>query len=296
MTALLVVLAAGILVLRPDARQYVSFRLSDQIGAPADAEALEPFPSDDAPAVRLAVAGDVGTGGDEERRTADAMDALEEERPYDALLLLGDNVYPDGDPAELDRAVFDPFAGVLDDGTELLAVLGNHDVENGHGDDHAAAIGMPSRWYATRIDDVLIVALDSTRPDDPDQLAWLEQTLATSEATWTIATMHHPPYSGGYHGSSTGVRDAFAPLFERHGVQLVLAGHDHDYQRSQAIDGTTYVVSGAAAKTRPAGRADFTEVAWSTYHFVDLAVWPDRLSLRAINQQGQVFDAVSLSP
>ena len=73
--AVLVVLAAGILVLRPDARQYLSFQLSDQIGAPANAEVLEPFPADDAPLVRLAVAGDVGTGGDEEQRTADAMDA-----------------------------------------------------------------------------------------------------------------------------------------------------------------------------------------------------------------------------
>ncbi|MFA9565415.1 MAG: metallophosphoesterase [Acidimicrobiales bacterium] len=296
MAAVLVVLAAGILVVRPDARQYVSFQLSDKVGAPAHAEALEPFAPDDAPLVRLAVAGDVGTGGDAERRTADAMDALEDERPYDALLLLGDNVYPDGDPDQLDRAVFEPFAGVLDDDTQLLAVLGNHDVEDGNGDEHAAAIGMPARWYATEIGDVLILALDSTRPDDPDQLVWLEETLAASDATWTIATMHHPPYSSGYHGSNLGVRDAFAPLFETYGVQLVLAGHDHDYQRSQTIDGVTYMVSGAAAKTRSTSRADFTEAAWSTYHFVDLAVWPDRLELRAVDQQGQVFDSVSLNP
>jgi 3',5'-cyclic AMP phosphodiesterase CpdA len=292
----LVVLAAGILVVRPDARQYLSFQLGDQIGAPAEAEALAPFPPDDAPLVRLAVAGDVGTGGDEERRTADAMDALEDERRYEALLLLGDNVYPDGDPDQLDRAVFEPFAGVLDDDTQLLAVLGNHDVEDGRGDAHAAAIGMPARWYATEIGDVLVIALDSTRPDDPDQLTWLEQTLAASNATWTIATMHHPPYSGGYHGSSVGVRDAFAPLFETYGVQLVLAGHDHDYQRSQPIDGVTYVVSGGAAKTRPTSRAGFTETAWSTFHFVDLAVWSDRLELRAVDQQGQVFDSASLTP
>ena len=79
-------------------------------------------------------------------------------------------------------------------------------------------------------------------------------------------------------------------------MQLVLAGHDHDYQRSQTIDGVTYVVSGGAAKTRSTSRADFTETAWSTYHFVDLAVWPDRLELRAIDQHGEVFDSVSLTP
>jgi hypothetical protein len=55
-------------------------------------------------------------------------------------------------------------------------------------------------------------------------------------------------------------------------VQLVLAGHDHDYQRSEPIGAVTYVVSGGAAKLRPANRAEFTEVAWSTHHFVDLLI------------------------
>ena len=92
------------------------------------------------------------------------------------------------------------------------------------------------------------------------------------------------------------VRNAFGPLFERYGVQLVLAGHDHDYQRSQQISGVTYVVSGGAATLRGTERAEFTEVAWSTYHFVDIAVWSNRMELRAINQHGAVFDTFELEP
>ncbi len=246
--------------------------------------------------IRLAVAGDVGTGGDAAYRTAEAMDRREAESEYAALLLLGDNVYPAGDPDQLGRTVFDPFAEVLDGDTRLLAVLGNHDVDEGNGDAHAVAIGMPSRWYATVLDDILVVSLDSTRPADPDQLAWLDTTLAESDATWRIATMHHPAYSGGYHGSSHDVRAAFAPLFERHGVQLVLAGHDHDYQRSRPLGGVTHVVSGGAAKLRPTDRAEFTEVASSIHHFVDLAIWPDRMEVRAVDQAGEVFDDVTLAP
>jgi len=117
-----------------------------------------------------------------------------------------------------------------------------------------------------------------------------------NDAVWTIATMHHPPFSGGMHGSSIDVREAFTPLFEKYGVQLVLCGHDHDYQRSKSINGVTYVISGAAAKHRPANRADFTEVAWSTYHFVDLVLWSDRLVIRAINQSGEMFGTVTLLP
>lgn len=77
-------------------------------------------------------------------------------------------MYPNGDPAELQNEFFGP---VLDNGTQLLPVLGNHDVRDDHGDAQAAAIGMPHRWYVTRISDALILSLDSTRPDDPDQLA-----------------------------------------------------------------------------------------------------------------------------
>lgn len=65
--------------------------------------------------------------------------------PFDALLLLGDNVYPAGDPAQLDAAVFDPFSATLDAGAQLLPVLGNHDVQDNNGDDQARALGMPAR-------------------------------------------------------------------------------------------------------------------------------------------------------
>jgi 3',5'-cyclic AMP phosphodiesterase CpdA len=295
-SALLVVGVVGIFALRSDMRRFVSYQFATHSPAPVSlGTAAAPASSEAAP-VRLAVAGDVGTGDEAELRTASAMDDVEGGVDYDALLLLGDNVYPSGDPTQVSRTVFDPFKDVLDGGTRLLAVLGNHDVQNGNGDAQAAALGMASRWYSTTIEDVLVVSLDSTRPDDPEQLAWLAETLQSSDATWKIATMHHPAYSGGYHGSSLDVREAFSPIFERYGVQLVLAGHDHDYQRSQSINGVTYVVSGAAAKTREARRADFSVAAWSVHHFVDMGIWPDRLVLRAIDQTGNVFDEVTLMP
>jgi hypothetical protein len=103
-----------------------------------------------------------------------------------------------------------------------------------------------------------------------------------------------PPYSGGYHGSDLTAREQFAPLFAGYGVDLVLSGHDHDYQRSSPIDGVTYVVTGAAAKLRPTDRADFTAVAWSTNSFVDLAVYDDHVELQAIDQSGRVFDVATV--
>jgi 3',5'-cyclic AMP phosphodiesterase CpdA len=289
---LTVVALVAVASAQPKVREQVTYWFEAQSDSPPVLGPATVPPLADAPLVRFAVVGDVGTGDADEIATATAVDELEGTDEYDALLMLGDNVYDDGDPSQVDRTVFEPFADVLDGPTELLAVLGNHDVDNGHGDAQAAALGMPARWYATSFGDTLVVSLDSTRPDDPDQLAWLTDTLAASSATWKIATMHHPPYSGGYHGSSEDVRGAFSPLFERYGVQLVLAGHDHDYQRSEVINGITYVVSGGAAKLRDTRKADFSVEAWSVFHFVDIAVWSDRLQLRAVDQAGDVFDDV----
>lgn len=262
------------------------------VGAPSTTWALPALTP--RPAVRLAAAGDVGTGAGAEHATAAAMARLASSRRYDALLLLGDNVYPAGDPNRVTATVFGPFRPLLAAGTTLLPVLGNHDIERGNADRQAAALGMPGRWYATTVGDVLVVSLDSSRAADPAQRAFLQRTLAGTTATWKIAEPHFPPYSAGYHGSNMASRRAFEPLFRRFGVQLVLSGHDHDYQRSRPRGGVTYIVSGGAAKLRRTGRASFTAVSWSTHHFLDIAVWPDRLWVRAVNQQGRMIDQVTL--
>jgi 3',5'-cyclic AMP phosphodiesterase CpdA len=243
----------------------------------------------DRPLIRLAVLGDVGTGEAGELAVARRVATVGAGDPFDALVLLGDNVYPDGDPSRLGATVFGPFGPVLDGGAALLPVIGNHDA--GFADEQVAALGMPGRWYANEIGDILFLGLDSTDPENPAQLAWLERTLATSRARWIVAAMHHPPFSAGAHGSNRDTREAFVPLFERYGVDLVLAGHDHDYQRSIPIGGITYVVSGGGAKVRATGSADFTATSAAVLHFVDLGVWEDRMELTAISLAG-TFDHV----
>ena len=274
-------------------RPIVSF-LTHWKGSPTSTVAYRPFPADDPPELRLVIAGDVGDSGHRVAATGAAMARLAGEDGFDMLLLLGDNVYPAGDPAELPATVFEPFAGVLDHGTELLAILGNHDVS--HGDAQLAALGMPGHWWSVQQDDVLIIGLDSNRPRDPAQLAWLDDTLASTNATWKIVALHHPPYSAGYQGSSQDVRDAFVPIFQRHGVQLVLSGHDHDYQRSIELDGVTYIVTGAAAGTRRTGEASFTAVSFSWHSYVEVGIYRDRLIGRVLNQDNRVADEWVLRP
>lgn len=252
-----------------------------------------PTPLDGRPLLRVAVTGDIGEGEVEEWDTARAMVALGDGDPYDVLLLLGDNVYPDGDPDRLNDTVFRPFGDVLDAGARLLAIVGNHDAAGGRSLEQIRRLGMPALWWSVSIGDVQFIGLDSNRVDDPDQLAWLERTLSESTEPWKIVAIHESPYSAGYQGSNADVRDRFVPLFQRFGVQLVFSGHDHDYQRS-FVNGITYVVSGAGGRTRGTGEDDYTIVSWSVLHFVEVNVFDDRLVLRAVTQSGRIFDEATI--
>jgi 3',5'-cyclic AMP phosphodiesterase CpdA len=257
----------------------------------------EPYIPDDDPLTRLAVVGDVG----QRRRGVDAIAAaiarLGAGRPYDALLLLGDNVYPSGNPARLPDTVFGPFAPVLAQGAELLAVLGNHDIRAGHGDAQLAALGIGTRWWTRRYPGVVVIGIDSNAPDDAEQRAFLADALTRAGSAWRVVALHHPPYSAGWYGSDRRVRHALESVFAEtgHRADVVLSGHEHDYQRSVQIAGVTYVVSGATSKRRRTRRKEFTARALGWRHFVDVSVFADRLRIRAVGPGGRVGDDAVLT-
>jgi 3',5'-cyclic AMP phosphodiesterase CpdA len=291
LVGLIAVLAIGVFF----HRQIWSI-LTHRIGSPEQTVPFEPLPADALPDQRLAIVGDVGDGGDLEWRLASTMYVAGRSDTYDALVLLGDNVYPFGDPTKLDEYVFQPFAAVIDSGAHLYSITGNHDaLADDGGLAQLQQLGMEGFWWSDRIGDILLVGLDSNQVDNPDQLAWLEATLAGSDARWKIVAVHHPPYSSGYQGSAHDVRDTFTPVFDRFDVQLVLSGHEHDYQRSEAINGVTYLVSGAGAGTRRTGRDDYTAYSASTMNFVDLNVFADHILIRAIDHKLRVFDEFTLT-
>lgn len=262
-----------------------------------------PFAGGDVPGIageplaRLAVAGDTGTREPEQKATAEQMAQQGRDgTAYDALVLLGDLIYDDGDADLVEESVLQPYAPLLDDGAVLVPVLGNHDYQSDEQGQILDALGRDRSWYVEKVGPVRVVALDSERIDDARQTRWLRRVLARPQpsGTWTIAAMHRPPYSAGQHGSEQSVQDRWAPLFTEHDVALVLSGHDHDYQRSKPIDGVTYVVSGGGAKLRPTGRREFTAVSSSTLHYLDLLVYENRILGRAIDQDGSLVDRFTL--
>ncbi len=254
---------------------------------------IGPLPAEPSDPIRIAVLGDVGTGEEDALLTADSVAKEHVRDPYQGLLLLGDNVYEDGNPDRLDEAVFEPFAPLLDSGVSLWAALGNHDVDDGYGPAQAEALGLPNEWYSVEVGDGLLIVLDSNQPREEDQQVWLEETLSGSDHAWRIVAMHHPLFSAGVHGSSERNREAFLPILEKYGVNIVFAGHDHDYQRSKPQEGILYIVTGGAAKLRETGTAYFTEVSSSQFHFVDMTIYDDFIELHAIGRDG-VFDSVTV--
>jgi hypothetical protein len=150
------------------------------------------------------------------------------------------------------------------------------------------------KWYSYDWGRIHFVALD-TEASYATQAAWLDGDLAATALPWKVVYFHRPPYSSGQHGSDTSLRRAFAPVFEKHRVQLVLAGHDHNYERMVPQRGVQYVVTGGGGVgTRPVGTSSFTVFSEDVIHFVHVEAGIDEMVLHAIDGRGTEFDAVRI--
>lgn len=207
----------------------------------------------DAAAVRFAVIGDYGEAGPAEAEVAQQV----AEWAPDFIITLGDNNYPNGRATTIDdnvgqyyHAFIAPYVGRYGDGADInrfFPSLGNHDWRAPGATPHLEYFNLPGneRYYDFRWGPVHLFALDSDRaePDgnraDSTQARWLQETMSASSHPWQLVYMHHPPWSSGDHGSSKHMRWPFAEW----GADVVMAGHDHHYERIER-DGIVYFVNG----------------------------------------------------
>lgn len=96
-------------------------------------------------------------------------------------------------------------------------------------------------YYATRYGNALFITLNSCNPSDATQLSWLRATLAAAAAdpsiVWKIVSCHHPFFNTGAHtGDMNAYRSTIWKAFDDYGVDFILNGHDHNYQRSKPIN------------------------------------------------------------
>ncbi len=140
-----------------------------------------------------------------------------------------------------------------------------------------------------------------------EQARWLDRILAANPQRWTIVAIHQPMYSAGKRGADTTLEQLLVPIFDRHGVDLVLQGHHHRYARSAKLrngaraiageSGTVYVVSVSGPKSYPANPrySDLMEKSGAGVQlFQVIEVCPERLAYRSFDAAGALFDAFVL--
>ncbi len=246
------------------------------------------------------VVGDFGTGDEAEDAIASRIRTWTSTRPFDALVTVGDNVYDDGNPERFPEAWGAPYGWVTRNKVPVVASLGNHDVVTDGGDPVMNLLGMSGRWYERRVGPVELFVLDANDPTNQSQLAWLDGALARSTSVWKIAVFHQPAYSCGKHQSTPEVQQRWVGLFERYGVDLVLNGHDHDYQRFAPIGGVTYVVTGGGGAKLygvgdcPAGTPRPIAYNDDVHQFVYVSATSSQLKAQAVASDGRVLDSVLL--
>lgn len=269
---------------------------------------------------RFAVIGDPGSGTKDQWAIAESLTDAFKRKPFGSVLVLGDNVYENGEPHLFKERIYKPYKRLFRKGVRFFPVLGNHDVRQGYGDKQLAFWGAPG-YYSFRIGDVAFFAIDTTvflpgldgcyrqnpqlaRKKAQIQLQWLDKALADSTAGMKVVFGHYPLYSSGVHGALEtyylNLRKQLEPLFVKHGVDLYLSGHDHHYEKTPPIQGVTHIVSGAAGKLFrflvPFYKHPREKVL-SKFHFMLFEIGPDNsLSYEVLGKKGKLLDQGVIRP
>lgn len=245
----------------------------------------------------LAVA-DTGSGDGRQQAVADRMADLHRRQPVDLVVLGGDNIYPDGDLSRAAGSFERPYRELLAARVPFHAVLGNHDIRTGNGEPQIAypLFGMKGRWYTLRRGPVEFFMLDTNvNAAWQHQMPWLKKALASSTAPWKVVVGHHPIYSSGFYGDNPEAIARLTPVFQRYGVQLYINGHEHHYERSKPLDGTTYLqVGGGGAALRVVVPNERSARALSTHSFAEISATPAELTIAAWDSRGEPIDRVVL--
>ena len=242
--------------------------------------------------LHFAVIGDSGTGGSAQYEVARQMVGYRAKFPFTLVLMLGDNLYGGESVRDFQTKFEEPYKDLLANGVKFYAALGNHDNPKQR---FYKPFNMNGQRYYTfkPTDRVRFFVLDSNYMD-PEQLAWLERELKASNSAWKICYFHHPLYSSGRrHGSDEDLRAFLEPLLLKYGVKVVLAGHEHFYERLRPQKGIYYFISGGSAKLRRGNieRSDLTVKGFDQdNHFMLMEIDGDVLYFQTISRLGITID------
>ena len=223
---------------------------------------------------RIGVFGDCGNNSVNQRNTRDQFEKFLGDSVLNAWILLGDNAYSFGKDVEYQSNFFNIYKDNLLKRAPLFPAPGNHDY---HDERYSADLAQTSKpiayyqnfsmpangesggtasgtaaFYSYDIGNIHFLSLDSHGEEDNNsrlfdtlgrQVSWIKKDLeANQNKDWVIAYWHHPPFTMGSHNSDEErqlikIRENFISILERYGVDLVLCGHSHSYERSKLMNG-----------------------------------------------------------
>lgn len=214
------------------------------------------------------VIGDCGNNSTNQKNVRDQYVAYMDGKETNVWLTLGDNAYNFGFDSEFQTNFFDVYKDEMRH-MPLWPAPGNHDYNNlplnqithdvpyydiftlpTNGEAGGVASGTEA-FYSYDYGNIHFLSLDSYGQEDTQyrlydtlgpQVQWIKQDLEANTQKWTIAYWHHPPFTMGSHNSDAetdlaDIRANFIQILERYGVDLVLCGHSHSYERSKLMKG-----------------------------------------------------------
>ncbi len=270
--------------------------------------------------VQFSAMGDFGTGGSLQRDVVTLLSPAD--KRGELLLALGDNAYSSGTEQEFQQHLFTPMAPLLRE-LPLFASPGNHEYVTNKAQPYLDNFYLPAnnparseRYYSFDWGHVHFISLDTSctlglaeTGCEAAQKSWLAQDLAATKQPWKVVFFHYPVWSSGEHGSQPKIQREYPPLFEQYGVDLVLTGHDHNYERTRPMKGTavapsgtrgvTYVVvgsGGASLRSFPGSQPGWTAYRNNTHGgFLSVVVDGGTLSAKFITVGGTVRDSFTLT-
>jgi 3',5'-cyclic AMP phosphodiesterase CpdA len=259
------------------------------------------------PIISFAVIGDTGTGDEAQLSVARQMVQQREKTPYEFTIMLGDNIYEKGEEKDIKPRFEDPYKDLLGAGVKFYAALGNHDIIKGlQFQTNYPNFNMGGRRYYNFVkgssenhENLLeFFALDSNEMT-PEQLKWLDESLAASKARWKIVFCHHSIYSSArMHSQYTKLRAQLEPLYVKYGVSVVFSGHSHCYERVKPQQGVHYFTEGASGeikrKTLDRGAPDFAAGEDEKNSFLIVQASESELKVEAIGADGSLIDSYTI--
>jgi hypothetical protein len=243
----------------PGTKYYYSVgAIGYSIEATSENYFYSPPQNNDSVPLKFWVTGDFGTGNLTQQQVRDAFVNYTSGQKVDGWLWLGDNAYSNGLDQEYQDKVFDVYPQQFRN-IPVFPAPGNHDyAQSGYLSSASMGTNFPyfhifslpnssgtEKYYSANYGNIHFIALDSYGSYNTQGSAmynWLQSDLMNNTQQWTIVYFHHPPYSKGSHDSDNSIemvdmRTHIIPLLESYGVDLVLSGHSHAYERSHFIKG-----------------------------------------------------------